>query len=132
LGAGAKDGAPQRLEALEDDRDPVQMAADQALAWVHANDAPGLLNLYRKLNAEHHWATPYHLKQFGPNPTDAVKPLIKQLETKDAGQRLAAALALGRICPPAKEAILPLQERIPTHGCNTARLCESNSQSDAG
>jgi HEAT repeat protein len=112
LGPAAKEAVPQLLDALKDDRYPVQMAAYQALAWVHANDAPGLLNLYRKINAQHHWATPYHLKQFGPNPTDAVKPLIKQLEAKEPGQRLAAALALGRIGPPAKNAILPLTKSL--------------------
>jgi HEAT repeat protein len=112
LGPAAKEAVPQLLDAMKDDRYAVQMAAYQALTWVHADDGPGLLNIFRKLNAEHHWATPYHLKHYGPHPTDAIKPLIKQLEARDAGERLAAALSLGRLGPRAKEAIPALRKTL--------------------
>jgi HEAT repeat protein len=109
LGPAAKDAVPQLIDAMKDDRYAIQAAAYQALGLVHADDEAGLLKTFRKLNAEHRWAAPYHLKHFGPHPRDAVKPLLKHLEHKDEGVRLAAALALAQIGPEAKEAIPALR-----------------------
>jgi HEAT repeat protein len=112
LGPAAKEAVPQLIEAIKDDRYDVQMAAYQALTWVQADDEQELLKTLRKINAKYQWATPYHLKQFGPNATDAVKPLIKQLEAKEDGHRMAAALALANIGHAAKEAIPALKKAL--------------------
>jgi HEAT repeat protein len=112
VGPAAKEAVPQLLEAIKDNRVEVQQAAFQALMHVNADDVPGLLDAFRKLNQEHHWAAPYVLKQFGPNTKDAVKPLIQRLEAKDEGERLAAVLALCHIGPQAKEALPALQKAL--------------------
>jgi HEAT repeat protein len=112
VGPAAKEVAPQLLEAMKDDRMEVQQAAFQALLRVHTKDVPGLLDAFRKLNEEHHWAAPYVLTQFGPDPKDAVKPLIKRLQAQDDFERLAAALGLAEIGPPAIEAVPALQKAL--------------------
>ncbi len=51
----------------------------------------------RAVDRQGKWETPYSLSQYGPRPEDAVKPLIQLLQDTDPGQRLAAALALGKL-----------------------------------
>ena len=52
---------------------------------------PGLLEALRKLNVEHHWATPYVLQQFGPEAKDAVPDAPDQsllgIHLRKQGQR---------------------------------------------
>jgi HEAT repeat protein len=112
LGSVAKQAVPELLLAMKDDKIDVQQSAFRALLRVSADDSEGMLDAFRKLNEQHHWAAPYVLKQFGPKAKDAVKPLILRLQAKEDDERFAAALALGRIGKEAKEAIPALQKAM--------------------
>ena len=85
-----------------------------AILRVGSADVPGLLDTMRKLNGEAHWAFPYILRQCGPKAKDAVKPLMKQLESRDDGHRMSAALALGEIGKEVRDAIPALQKAVNT------------------
>jgi HEAT repeat protein len=112
MGPAAKTAMPHLLDIMKDPNDRVQRAGLQALMSCNGDDMDGLLEAFRKLNAEHHWAAPHVLKQFGTNPQDAIKPLIKRLEGKDDTERLGAALALAQIGKEASEAVPALRKLL--------------------
>jgi HEAT repeat protein len=112
IGPDAKDAIPGLTSVMRDKNGDVQKHAFQAILQVGSADIPGLLETMRKLNAEWRWAFPYILRQFGPKAKDAVKPLIKQLESPDDGTRMSAALALAQIGKEARDAIAPLQKLV--------------------
>src|SRR5207253_2619887 len=84
----AKEAITPLTSIMRDKNGEVQKRAFQALLNVGSGDVPEFLDTMRKLNAEVHWAFPYILRQFGPKAKDAVKPLIKQLDSPDDGTRL--------------------------------------------
>jgi HEAT repeat protein len=98
MGQEAQAVIPALLEAMrQEKRFEVQQQLFQALTLVGSRDLPGFLKAVREIDQQGQWATPYLLVQFGPNPEDAVKPLIKFLGDPEPGKRLAAALALGKL-----------------------------------
>ncbi len=112
IGPEAKDAIPALIGVMRDKNGDVQVHAFQAILRVGSSDVPGLLDTMRKLNGEAHWAFPYILKQFGAKAKDAVKPLMKQLESPDYGTRMSAALALAQIGKDAGDAIGPLRKLL--------------------
>lgn len=112
IGPAAKDAITPLTSVLRDKNGLVQQHAFQAILRVGSADVPGLLETMRKLNADTHWAFPYILRQFGAKAKDAVRPLIKQLESPDVGQRMSAALALGEIGKEARDAIPALKKAL--------------------
>ena len=114
LGCMAKDAngsLPQIVPLLYDEEYEVQQAAFSATLSVGAGD-PRMVQALREANMKGKWATPFILKQFGKNPADAVAPLIKTLQGKDAGDRLGAAWALGQIGLPARDAVPALRKAL--------------------
>ncbi len=97
---------------MRDKNGYVQQHAFQAILRIGSEDVPGLLDTLRKLNAEAHWAFPYVLRQFGPKARDAVRPLMKQLESADDGHRMSAALALAQIGKDARDAAPALRKAL--------------------
>ena len=112
IGPEAKEAITPLTSIMRDKNGEVQKRAFQALLNVGSGDVPGFLDTMRKLNADAHWAFPYILKQFGPKAKDAVKPLIKQLDAVDDGQRMSAALALAEIGKDARDAVPALQKAL--------------------
>jgi HEAT repeat protein len=112
IGPLAKDTIPALLANMKDKKVEVQQATFRALMRIGAEDVPGLMGTFRKINREGGWAQPLPLKQFGPALRDAVKPLIKDLQAPDEGRRLSAALALGEIGMEAREAVPSLQNAL--------------------
>jgi HEAT repeat protein len=99
MGKDAQDAIPALLRTLrQETRFEVQQQLFQALTLIGSRDLPGFLKAVREVDREGRWATPYRLGQFGPNPEDAVKPLIQMvLKDPDPGKRMAAAIALGKL-----------------------------------
>lgn len=112
IGPSAKDAIPTLLEGLKSKQVEMQQHAFHSLLRIGAEDMPALLEEFRKINEQVHWAAKFVLGQFGPNPRDAVKPLTKHLESPDPGTRMSAALALGKIGPDAKDAVPALQKAL--------------------
>jgi HEAT repeat protein len=110
IGPDAKEAITPLTSVMRDKNGEVQKRTFQALLSVGSGDVPGFLDTMRKLNAEAHWAFPYILKQFGPKAKDAVKPLIKQLDSPDDTIRMSSALALAQLGKDAGEAVGPLQK----------------------
>jgi HEAT repeat protein len=98
MGKAAQAAIPALLEAVrQEKRFEVQKHLFQALALVGSRDLPGFLKAARAVDRQGKWQTPFLLVQFGPNPEDAVKPLINLLRDPVPGRRLGAALALGKL-----------------------------------
>jgi HEAT repeat protein len=112
IGPDAKDAITPLISVMRDKNGHVQQHAFQAILRIGSADVPGLLETMRKLNGEAHWAFPYILRQFGPRAKDAVRPLMKQLESPDGGSRISAVLALGHIGNDARAAVPALQNAL--------------------
>jgi HEAT repeat protein len=98
MGKEAQAAIPALLAAMrQEKRFEVQKYLFQALSLVGSRDLPGFLKAVREVDKQGQWAIAYHLGQFGPNPGDAVKPLIKLLSDPVPGKRMTAALALGKL-----------------------------------
>jgi HEAT repeat protein len=105
LGEEAQEAIPILLEVLRTEKGyEVQVQTFQAITVIGSKDIPSLRKALKEINNTTTWATPYILKQFGPNAKDAIPFLIKGLSHKDPGNRLTAALALGEIGTDAKVA----------------------------
>lgn len=124
MGVDAKDALPTLLENLLDKDVQVQMYSFQATITVGQADRKALLNGLKAANAKGRWNAPFVLGN-GKSGKEAVPELIKDLEGKDVGKRIAAALALGRIGVEAESAIPAL---LRSAGDKNAQIRDASQQ----
>ena len=104
LGTEAKAALPSLLIALKEPELELQSKAFTAIMAIGSYADDHLLEGLDTINREQRWTGPYVLKQFGPKPSDAVRPLLRLLQDADATNRLGATLALAKLAPTAKAA----------------------------
>ena len=104
IGDDAKEALPTLLDNLLDSDVQVQMQSFAATIAVGQADNRALLDGLKGANAKGRWATPFVLAN-GLSGKAAVPRLLKDLEGKDIGKRVSAALSLGRIGVDAEPAI---------------------------
>lgn len=103
FGPAAKDAVPALIEMLRHEDASVRSASIQALGKIGAGAAPRLLDELRK--------RPDHdplIAATAATGKPAVTGLVKLLRGNDLSLRMTAMEALGRMGPPAREAIGPL------------------------
>jgi HEAT repeat protein len=105
LGAEAKIALPSLLDSLNEPDLEVQSKAFTAILAIGSNEDVRLLGKLSSINQSQRWTGPYLLKQFGPRPNDAVKPLLRLLQDADATNRLGATLALAKLAPVSKTVV---------------------------
>src|SRR5262249_27981004 len=105
LGPAGKAALPSLLDSLKEPDLEVQTKAFTAIVAIGSHADSPLLNKLSSINQSQRWAGPYLLKQYGPRPNDAIKPLVRLLKDADATNRLGATLALAKLAPVAKTVV---------------------------
>jgi|GEM_PF-2891218 len=114
LGPEGKAALPNLLDSLKESDLEVQTKAFTAIVAIGSHADSLLLNKLSSINQSQRWTGPYILKQYGPRPSDGVKPLLRLLKDADATNRLGATLALAKLAPVSKTVVAASVKKAQT------------------